>query len=110
MDSGGLNPTAVRNLFGQLMVVNPSVEVYLLDSTGRITGYDAPADRLQRKRVSLAPIQRLLAGGSLPIMGDDPRSRTEEHTSELPSPMRIPYAVFRVTTKNTQQQLSNTHT
>jgi signal transduction histidine kinase len=74
MNPGGLNSAAVRKLFGQLMVVNPSVEVYLLDSSGRITGYDAPADRLRRTRVDLAPIRRLLAGAPLPVLGDDPRS------------------------------------
>jgi hypothetical protein len=29
-------PNAVRNLFNQLMMVNPSVEVYLLEPDGRI--------------------------------------------------------------------------
>ncbi|GAA4332522.1 sensor histidine kinase [Pigmentiphaga soli] len=74
MDAGGLKPDAVRRLFGQLMAVNPSVEVYLLDNDGRITGHAAPADRLRRERVDLAPVRRLLAGGRLPILGDDPRS------------------------------------
>lgn len=88
MDARGLNPTAVHNLFSQLMVVNPSVEVYLLDPSGRITGYDAPADSLRRKRVDLAPIQRLLAGGSLPIMGDDPRSAHGEKVFSA-APLRV---------------------
>lgn len=74
MDDGGLNAAAVRKLFGQLMVVNPSVEVYLLDSTGRIAGSAAPAGSLHRSRVDLAPVRQLLAGGRLPILGDDPRS------------------------------------
>jgi len=74
MDASGLKPTAVRSLFSQLMAVNPSVEVYLLDLDGRIIGQDAPPGHLKRKRVALAPIKRLLAGRPLPILGDDPRS------------------------------------
>ncbi|AJG21905.1 sensor histidine kinase [Cupriavidus basilensis] len=74
MDANGLKPDALRRLFGQLMVVNPSVEVYLLDSQGRIQGHDAPAGHLQRQQVDLKPVQRLLAGEPLPILGDDPRS------------------------------------
>lgn len=74
MDDGGLKPDAVRRLFSQLMVVNPSVEVYLLDKDGRIIGDDAPPGHLKRQRVDLAPIQRLLDGQPLPILGDDPRS------------------------------------
>ncbi|WP_293024083.1 HAMP domain-containing sensor histidine kinase [Pandoraea sp.] len=74
MDASGLKPDALRRLFGQLMVVNPSVEVYLLDSSGRIKGDDAPAGHLKRNRVDLAPVRRFLAGAPLPIFGDDPRS------------------------------------
>ena len=69
----GLDPEAVRNLFDQLMGVNPSVEVYLLTPDGRIIGHAAPEGRLRRQTVDLAPIRRLLSGEALPIMGDDPR-------------------------------------
>jgi len=70
----GLRPDAVRRLFGQLMVVNPSVEVYLLDKDGRITGQDAPAGSVKRARVDLAPVRQFVDGDPLPILGDDPRS------------------------------------
>ncbi|MBM6446669.1 MULTISPECIES: sensor histidine kinase [Pseudomonas] len=74
MDTKGLMPGAVRDLFSQLMLVNPSVEVYLLDTEGKIVGSAAPEGRIRRERVDLAPIQRLLKGDALPIPGDDPRS------------------------------------
>ncbi|BAP40955.1 HAMP domain-containing histidine kinase [Pseudomonas sp. LJDD11] len=74
MDANGLMPGAVRELFSQLMLVNPSVEVYLLDIDGRIIGDAAPRDRLLRDQVDLAPIKRFIAGEPLPIVGDDPRS------------------------------------
>ncbi len=74
MDANGLRPDAVRTLFSQLMGVNPSVEVYLLDNAGRIKGDDAPPGHVKRDRVDLAPVQRFIAGEPLPILGDDPRS------------------------------------
>jgi signal transduction histidine kinase len=74
MGADGLQPDAVRRLFDQLMMVNPSVEVYLLDPRGVIIGHAAPAGHLKRKVVDLAPIHRLLANETLPILGDDPRS------------------------------------
>ena len=74
MDSNGLMPGAVRELFSKLMLVNPSVEVYLLDSEGRIVGNAAPEGHLRRETVDLAPIRRLLNDQPLPILGDDPRS------------------------------------
>jgi len=75
-DQSAIEPQALRQLFGQLMVVNPSVEVYLLDDQGRIRGHDAPAGHLVRDHVDLAPVKKLIDGGALPILGDDPRSAT----------------------------------
>lgn len=74
MDANGLRPDAVRQLFGQLMMVNPSVEVYLLDNQGRIKGDDAPVGHVKREQVNLKPIRQFIAGEALPILGDDPRS------------------------------------
>ncbi|MBZ9780818.1 HAMP domain-containing histidine kinase [Pseudomonas sp. REP124] len=74
MDTRGLMPNAVRDLFSKLMQVNPSVEVYLLDPAGKIVGSAAPEGRIHREQIDLAPIQRLLKGDALPILGDDPRS------------------------------------
>ncbi|MFC6296642.1 sensor histidine kinase [Pseudomonas spelaei] len=74
MDADGLKPEAVRNLFSQLMLVNPSVEVYLLDIDGRVVGNAAPSGHLRRDQVNLEPIRRFLSGAMLPILGDDPRS------------------------------------
>ena len=73
MDANGWKPDAVRSLFGMLMAVNPSVEVYLLANDGRIVGDAAPPGQIKRERVDLAPVRRFLAGEALPIEGDDPR-------------------------------------
>jgi hypothetical protein len=50
MDENGLRPDAVRILFDQLMSVNPSVEVYLLDGMGTIVGHAAPFGHVLRER------------------------------------------------------------
>lgn len=76
MDARGMRGGEVRALFGKLMAVNPSVEVYLLDDQGRILGHDAPDGHLKRSRVDLAPVRALLRDEPLPILGDDPRSTT----------------------------------
>jgi signal transduction histidine kinase len=74
MEPRGLNPSAVHGLFDKLMAVNPSVEVYLLDESGRIQSYSAPEGAVKRSQVNLAPVHQLLGGGALPVFGDDPRS------------------------------------
>ncbi|BAN25435.1 sensor histidine kinase [Caballeronia insecticola] len=76
-DAHDIDAPAVRRLFSQLMVVNPSVEVYLLDDTGRIRADDAPPGHVKRDRVDLAPVRRFLNGDALPILGDDPRSEDD---------------------------------
>ena len=56
------------------MVLNPDIEIYILDSDGAILNYSSTSGSVQLKRVSLAPVQRFLtATESLPIHGDDPR-------------------------------------
>lgn len=87
MRQGRLRSDAVRRLFGRMMAVNPSVELYLLDAGGRITGDDAPPGRVKRQRVDLAPVRRFLAGARLPIVGDDPRSL---HARKVFSAARLP--------------------
>ncbi|MGK2858506.1 MAG: sensor histidine kinase, partial [Thermoanaerobaculia bacterium] len=73
--NGEIDPEALEALFGDLMVVNPAIELYLLDAEGRIVAFSAPAGKIVRPSVSLAPVHRFLSGaGMLPIRGDDPRS------------------------------------
>ena len=88
MEPRGPNPQAVHDLFHKLMDVNPSVEVYLLDPEGRIVAQDAPAGHLRRERIDVAPIRRLLAGGELPILGDDPRSADSRKVFNA-APLRV---------------------
>ena len=73
LSAQGLDRGAVHKLFDQLMAVNPSVEVYLLDSSGKIIANAAPAGKLRSQQVDLAPVHQLQAGAAMPIYGDNPR-------------------------------------
>ncbi len=56
------------------MVLNPDIEIYILDADGAIVDYSAPRGTVRLQRVSLSPIRQFLAAPEpLPIMGDDPR-------------------------------------
>ena len=71
---GRFDRAALEQIFHTYMVVNPSIEVYLLDATGRILAYSAPAGKVRRERVDLTPVRAFLDGSRhLPIVGDDPR-------------------------------------
>jgi hypothetical protein len=50
------------------MVINPAIEVYLLDADGRILAFSAPAEKVKRNHVDLAPVHAFLHDGDrLPI-------------------------------------------
>jgi signal transduction histidine kinase len=69
-----VNRGALNQLFDQLMVINPSIEIYLLDLQGKVMAYSAPEGKVKRTEVALNPIERFLDQEKrLPIEGDDPR-------------------------------------
>ena len=74
MEDGTIDQSALEQIFHMLMVVNPAIEVYLLDPHGKILAYSAPSGAVIRETVDLEPIDEFLERRSnLPILGDDPR-------------------------------------
>lgn len=71
---GEFDDKAVRELFHMLMVVNPSIELYLLDPAGKILAYDAPPGRVRLSEVAPGPLRDFLEGAALPLKGDNPRN------------------------------------
>jgi signal transduction histidine kinase len=70
--AGSINTEALKQTFHDFMTVNPNIEIYHLDMTGKILAYSADPGKVKLKRVSLEPIQAFLKGELVP--GDDPRS------------------------------------
>jgi len=66
---------SLRDLAGHAMVINPTAEIYLLDTDGKILGHALPPETVMLDRVDLVPLKKLIAGSvPMPIHGDDPRS------------------------------------
>lgn len=79
INRGIINESAMKELAGLVMTVNPIVEVYLVDMNGKIITHALPKETVVRNRIAVAPIQNFLAGKiPYPISGDDPRSLTGE--------------------------------
>jgi signal transduction histidine kinase len=71
---GRPNLEGMNQLFHNVMVVNPAVEVYLLDANGAIITYDAPREKIKISSVSLDPINEFLTSdGTRLVLGDNPR-------------------------------------
>lgn len=65
---------SLRELAGHAMVINPTAEIYLLDTDGRILGHALPEGSVIQEQVDLDPIRSLIDGsGRMPLQGDDPR-------------------------------------
>jgi len=70
-----LDEAALKTTFQAYMDVNPSIEIYLLDLSGKILSYSADPGRVHRTRVDLKPVHMFLKKDAMfPILGDDPRS------------------------------------
>jgi two-component system OmpR family sensor kinase len=71
-----VNQEALQSVFMGLMVVNPLIEVYLVDTDGKLLAYSAPQGVVKRDHIDLAPVKQFLAANKrLPILGNDPRDR-----------------------------------
>ncbi|GCL63431.1 HAMP domain-containing sensor histidine kinase [Pseudaquabacterium pictum] len=63
---------ARRALLQMLMVVNPGIQVYVLDAGGRVAAYIGEPGMVRQHQVDLAPVRAFLAGAALPLHGTDP--------------------------------------
>jgi len=72
-----INKNALENVFHMLMVINPTIELYLLDTKGTILGFSAPPGKVVRKKINLEPIKNLISGNrDFPLFGEDPRNES----------------------------------
>ena len=73
--NGEVDTGTLQELAHQAMVINPSVEVYLLDANGRLLAHALPEESVRMQQVDLGPILAMLAGPErMPLKGDDPRN------------------------------------
>lgn len=78
---GNTNQEALKKIFHDIMVINPSIEVYLLDNQGKILSYFAPDKEIKLESIPLEPIHKFLeVGASSFVMGVDPKNEHAEKT------------------------------
>ncbi|MDR8391218.1 HAMP domain-containing histidine kinase [Aliifodinibius sp. S!AR15-10] len=72
----GLDISRIKSSIHDMMVVNPRIEIYILDSSGKILAYfiDPPGE-VKQDSVSLGPVRDFLQHPQSDlIMGEDPRN------------------------------------
>ena len=72
-----LDRDALAELAETVTIINPSVEVYVLDVDGYVIGQASAANTIARPRVALEPVREFLDAGpeernAGPLLGDDP--------------------------------------
>jgi len=75
--NGEANEEALKEVFHDVMIINPSIEVYLLNTEGKILTYFAPDKVIKLDYVPLDPIKEFIeVGTSTFVMGVDPKNET----------------------------------
>ncbi|MBA3010125.1 MAG: HAMP domain-containing histidine kinase [Proteobacteria bacterium] len=75
MTDGRVNQEALQEIFHMLMVINPGIEIYLVDPQGKILTFSAPRGSVKLDRIDLGPVKKWLTGEfTAPLQGDDPKS------------------------------------
>ncbi len=78
---GKYNEGALKKLAHQAMVINPTVEVYLLNSQGKVLSHNLPPETVVLESVALGPIADFLSKDSRrPLLNQDPRSPENNKT------------------------------
>ena len=79
IEDNQISEKGLKDVFHMLMVVNPNIEIYLLDPTGNILAFSAPPGKVKLDRVDLAPIEKWFEDDIVyPLTGDDPRNPSRE--------------------------------
>ncbi len=70
-----INRAVLKDVFHNVMVINPSIEVYLLDTTGTILSYYAPNQSVKLKKVPLKAIKEFISSQEENfLLGVDPKN------------------------------------
>ncbi len=81
VEDGQVRRDNLGELFRNVMTINPSLELYLLDPNGQVVAHSMPRDRVKRRWISLGPIRAFLAGDERGlIMGDDPGHENRQNS------------------------------
>mgnify|MGYP001220221882 CR=1 FL=1 len=76
---GKANKDILKDVFHDVMVINPSIEVYLLDTRGKILTYFAPHKTLELEYIPLEPVKEFIATkGEEFVLGFDPKNPEAE--------------------------------
>ena len=76
---GKANEEILKNVFHDVMIINPSIEVYLLDTEGKILTFYAPDKKIKLDHIPLKYVNEFIkTGGEEFVLGVDPKNPDAE--------------------------------
>ncbi len=80
INAGVANRENLTELADHVMIVNPSLEIYLLDTAGNIIAHPFTEDVIQLSAVDISPIETFLGrDDSKLLLGDDPKNAQQKN-------------------------------
>lgn len=73
-----VNLDNINMIFHNVMVINPSIEVYLLNTQGKILAYYAPDHKIEAEYIPLEPVKKFLEQKEQFVLGVDPKNPLTE--------------------------------
>ncbi|MEO6406621.1 MAG: HAMP domain-containing sensor histidine kinase [Ferruginibacter sp.] len=74
--NGKVNKDEMEKMFGHVMSINPSLEIYLLDNDGKILSFYAPQKKVVLQKIDLAPVKKFIdKKGNEYVTGNDPHHK-----------------------------------
>ena len=78
LQRGEISKQVLQPAFHSLMLLGPSYEIYITDNQGKLLVFAAQASQIKRNSIDIKPLQAFIAGGSLPLYADNPRSLNQQ--------------------------------
>ena len=95
---GKFDTEMIKEAFHKMMILGPTIELYVVDKAGKLVAYDAPEEKIKSRQIDLKPVLDFVdRKKELPILGDDPRSL---HKQKI-------FSAARVYAKNKQSKNGN---
>ncbi|MEM7208817.1 MAG: HAMP domain-containing sensor histidine kinase [Pseudomonadota bacterium] len=77
--NGGLDLASIGQAFEIAKSINPGIELYVVDSDGRVASISPDGQQIARDSIAMEPLLQFLAGDSMyPLVGGDPLGSGEE--------------------------------
>ena len=74
IDDGKANVDALKTLAHHAMIINPAIEVFLLDPQGNVISHALDDQEIRKRTIDLNPVENFLRGDiPLPLYGENPR-------------------------------------